>query len=508
MVGLHWEKDGLFFQGDSPRHAMNGIFWGDLIREGLSDPVGYTKSYYARYPAITPTRYPPVFYLFEALAFELVGPSPFVAKGLVQMFALVTGIYLLVGMRRWISPASGILAGLVFLTPGMIRWSNAVMLNVPALAFATASLYHLRCAIDASDPKDATKQLCRSIVFWFLAIGTHPIIGFIGLISLAWLAMAGKLSLLFRKQMRLVTIGSLTILLLLMTAVAFLSGEQAAQARVEIEKLIRPHQLLFYLRELPKLVGWTNLTLATAGLAICFPVKSFRSEGIQIALAVCITYLCLTPIWALDSRYILMACPGTVFTVGLLFEWIRFQTHNAIVFLGFLVLGTIGVVQAPGVILRNCAPMEQVIQHFETIAPSEPVIYHGTYDGTFVFYLRLRDPDFRRQAVLFGKLMETTEQSIPTGQGRQIQKTLLDSGIGWLIVEKRVDHAPTKRYGNLENAIRTDEFEWVNSIPIDLGWSKRLDIYRIKSKESHLEDRGPRSFTVDEPTRSWKPLER
>src|SRR5215475_2584816 len=31
VVWLYWGNDGLWFQGDSPRHAANGLFWWDFL---------------------------------------------------------------------------------------------------------------------------------------------------------------------------------------------------------------------------------------------------------------------------------------------------------------------------------------------------------------------------------------------------------------------------------------------------------------------------------------------
>ena len=52
-VWFHWGNDGIWFQGDSPRHALNAVFFLDLAKEGIWNPIEYAHRYYARYPAIT-----------------------------------------------------------------------------------------------------------------------------------------------------------------------------------------------------------------------------------------------------------------------------------------------------------------------------------------------------------------------------------------------------------------------------------------------------------------------
>ena len=69
---LHLGNDGLWPQGDAPRHATNGIFWWDYLASFPANPVEFTLRYYAGYPAINPIGYPPVFYLLEDAAFSLM----------------------------------------------------------------------------------------------------------------------------------------------------------------------------------------------------------------------------------------------------------------------------------------------------------------------------------------------------------------------------------------------------------------------------------------------------
>src|SRR5262245_17530168 len=41
VYSLHFNNDGLWFQGDSPRHAANGLFWWDLLSEFPVHPVQF-----------------------------------------------------------------------------------------------------------------------------------------------------------------------------------------------------------------------------------------------------------------------------------------------------------------------------------------------------------------------------------------------------------------------------------------------------------------------------------
>src|SRR5882762_5349157 len=61
---------------DSPRHALNGAFVLDLVRDHpFRHPTTYALNYYAQYPALTILFYPPLFYVLLAVFYALFGVS-------------------------------------------------------------------------------------------------------------------------------------------------------------------------------------------------------------------------------------------------------------------------------------------------------------------------------------------------------------------------------------------------------------------------------------------------
>jgi hypothetical protein len=67
---------GASYWSDSPRHALNGVFVMDLLRDlPLGDPAGYAYRYDAQYPALTILFYPPLFYALSAPFYALLGVS-------------------------------------------------------------------------------------------------------------------------------------------------------------------------------------------------------------------------------------------------------------------------------------------------------------------------------------------------------------------------------------------------------------------------------------------------
>ena len=59
-------QSGLWYP-DAPKHALNGVFYKDLIEEkGFFHPRRYAERYYVQYPSLTISTYPPMFYITEA----------------------------------------------------------------------------------------------------------------------------------------------------------------------------------------------------------------------------------------------------------------------------------------------------------------------------------------------------------------------------------------------------------------------------------------------------------
>ena len=78
---------GAFYVSDSPRHALNGVFVADFLRDmPFRDPAAYAYAYYAKYPALTILFYPPLFYFFSAPFYWLFGVSQ--GAGLVAVFVM------------------------------------------------------------------------------------------------------------------------------------------------------------------------------------------------------------------------------------------------------------------------------------------------------------------------------------------------------------------------------------------------------------------------------------
>src|SRR5215469_6329780 len=128
---------------DAPRHALNGAFILDMVRNwNVRHPVQYGYWYYSHFPALTLPFHPPLFPAFEALLFSVFGVGTFGARLAISIATTVAALLLF----RLVSKTHGshLLAVIVtasFFTLGIVqKLSNMVMLEIPALVFVLASL--------------------------------------------------------------------------------------------------------------------------------------------------------------------------------------------------------------------------------------------------------------------------------------------------------------------------------------------------------------------------------
>ena len=116
-------RQGDFWWSDAPRHAMDGIFYYDMVR---ALPITHLKqwaiNYYLQYPAVTALTYPPLFALVEAAFFALFGVSHVTAQLTVSAFLLATayGAYFLA--RCWVGCIAAFSSALVFV--GTQSWCS------------------------------------------------------------------------------------------------------------------------------------------------------------------------------------------------------------------------------------------------------------------------------------------------------------------------------------------------------------------------------------------------
>lgn len=146
---------GDFWFSDDTRHAMDGVFVLDFIKDfPVFNSYDYITQYYAKYPALGIGVYPPFFALVEAVFFGLFGISVITAKLTVLFFALIALIYWFRLVRLIFDEKVAFYSALLFITtPLIVKWSRAVMLEMPALAMGIMSVYFFYNFIELRKPR-------------------------------------------------------------------------------------------------------------------------------------------------------------------------------------------------------------------------------------------------------------------------------------------------------------------------------------------------------------------
>jgi hypothetical protein len=482
---LNRHSDGLWFQGDAPRHAVNGLFWWDFLKVLPRDPMEYAIRYYARYPVIAPATYPPLFYVLEGLAFAVFGPSPYAARFLVLLFAGVAGLYTMAWTRRWIGPSAGWAGAFLAFMPGIVMWSNTVMLNVPVTALGLASLYHFRRWLETAGMK--------SFVLAALFVTAVLLTYYPGASVLCILAAWGLLrvsDLRFDRRLVWIAVAGLIALVPLLAAL-LLAPVHTSRQLPTVAFLARLTTWTYYWRMLPGVIGRPALALGLAGCAAGLASARWRAEAVFVVIwiAALMTGLSLLP--ARDARYILLVGPafvvGAAIGIACAVEYLPSleSAWQATVLAAALAAG---VWSAARIDVPQVSGLRELAADLQQRAPNDGVLYDGDYDGLFGFYVRALDPAFNRRLVLADKVLYHYG---PTTTFRWVQQSNVTStddvvnflrtrvGCRWVAIETGV--RPRSALGSqlLRQTVERSEFELIRWFPLTGAGERRVNLYRL-----------------------------
>ena len=489
IARLHATNDGLWYTGDAARHAANGIFWSDFVRTLPQDPRAFALSYYARYPVVDPVSYPPVFYLVEAAGFSIFGVSPFVAKALVLIFALLASVYVAAWANRWVSKEAGWAGMLFLLQPGLIVWSNAIMLNVPAMALGFAALYHGRRWLEAPGSKHlvaATAFAAAALLTYFPAVILLPVIPAWVIVERRWHACVDRRSVAAASLLAVLTLACLSV-------ARIWAPLHVSLLVPKLHTALRSSHWTYYLHRLPELLSPSVLGLMPIGGVLGLRDESSRREASVTLLCLLICYFGLSVLVERESRYALFLVPPAVIlaVVGVrtLAGWIaeRFGRQPAPYFL-VAIVSLIGfhVLRAPAVHVPMATGFREVVAFLKENAPDERVFYDGQYVGPFTFYVRAEDPGFKRGVVRGDKLLYASA-ILPrwrlmeriSSPAEAVEAIRTRCGCRWLAIENGEDPDSIDAARYLRQAVAGPEFQLVKSFPVDAPPATRVDVYRF-----------------------------
>jgi hypothetical protein len=483
IAGLHWRNDGLWY-GDAPLHAANGLFWWDFLSALPADPVEYTVRYYARYPVIKPGAYPPLFYLLEGFAFALFGASPHLAKAIVLAFTALAGVYTLAWARRWIAAWAGWSGALLVLTPGVVMWSNAVMLNMPATALSLGALYHFRRWIE----RDGTRQLVLASAFAAGVLMTYFAGGTVLLICGAWALWQRRGPDVGRPAL---WAAAAALAAAVPLGVALLLGPvQAIRNLPSPMVAVNPQVWTFYALATLEVTGRVVLALGTIGLAAGLTTARWRREAAFIAVWIAVHVIVLSMVPARDARYVILLIPALLLAacVGVAALSSRFG-HVAPLPQAMAVAATLAAAawSATRVQVPEITGIREVAEYLRSSAPHDAVLWDGTYGAVFAFYVRALDPTFERRVVAGNKLLYEygpgstftwTQTSYVKSTRDVVEMVRRRSGCPWIVIAEEPLPSWLEGRNLLRAALAGPEFELVRSFPATGMGDRNVRLYR------------------------------
>jgi hypothetical protein len=393
-----------FYNNDETRHLMSGVFVADFLRAWpIADWKAFATDYYLRYPALGIPLYPPLFYILEGTLMILFGASVLVGKALVILFLATACAYLYRIVRPVHGPWAAGAAALVFgMTPQIVELSGQVMLDVPMVALALASLYHFERYLDSGRRADVT--LAGSFASAAALTRYSAVYLPIALVLLALLRRRGRVML--RPEVLLVAAAATAVILpyyfFAAETVGWLHLVQVSGTGSAKGPLGVGLQAVDYVANLPGQVGWMALGTAFVSWGARAAKRAWSGSEPFVALGAA-TLLAFSPMAIHGQRLVISWVPALAFFAIdgaiLVGAWTRRPslgwTAAILVAIGTAAVGLRG--EPP--FLRGYADAARYVLRGSEAA--KYCVFDGGLNGDFVYQVRVHDPR-RRLGVLRG----------------------------------------------------------------------------------------------------------
>ncbi len=461
-----------FWWNDAARHAMDGAFMLDAVRDLPRSlrVYQYATEYYARYPCLGLVHYPPVFPAAEALVFAVMGVGMGAARATVGAFAALGAVFGYLLARRFVGRWGAAVFVLLFITaPGVVYWSREVMLETPVMAMMLVSSYFfLGCVEDERRGFGVIAALALA-----LAVLTKQTACVLIPVWLAYAVWRRGWRFLVRRE-SLMAAGVLALLLVPFAAATVVFaplnvGQSIGNRRGDFaHSRCSLASLAFYARDLPTqaglltLVGMGVLAGAWGARRVAgrpgSPSAEWRRGVVYAGLWVVACYLVFTLVVAnKEGRFILIWVPGLALLgasgISLLAAGGRLgRAAAAGVTLGLLSQAACCALgwrhdpwaQPPPYVAGTARPAENLA----ALPRGTVVFYSGRYNGNFIFHMRRFDPGRHvvvlRDSKMFYSVPAMASHGFhPHATTREEMIGLLrDYGVRYLLVEYPTAETP------------------------------------------------------------------
>lgn len=464
---------GAFYWSDSPRHALNGVFVMDLLRDlPLDDPVGYAYRYYAQYPALTILFYPPLFYAISAPFYALFGVSQEVALLVVALHYIAYGLGCWRLARFWLDSTGALAFALLMLVlPEVAFWGRQVMLEVPAFAFliwsAVAFMKHWRT--------NSRAGLYWTAALLVMAMYTKISVAYVGLVYALLLAWRHRLALFRQRDLWAVSVLSaigLVPLVILTLKFGQANVQSVSGVADSVASRASLEGWLWYAQQLPDQLGWPLLVVAIASLlwALATQRQALWFAGVRFWLLwLVVGYVFFSLIDLKEARHSVYLLPALVFFAVGATQHLLPQPYSWAAMAALL-----AATAATTAFLRPVYYVDGYANVVDTVAKRAPkdsvVLFSGYRDGAFVFNMRARE-DRRDLSVLRAdkillslavrRELGVQEKSMTDAQLAQL---INDSGVHYVVMQPGfwTDLEAMRRF---ERVVTGPQFEEVARIP-------------------------------------------
>jgi 4-amino-4-deoxy-L-arabinose transferase-like glycosyltransferase len=483
---------GAFSWSDSPRHALNGAFVLDLLRDApLNDPTGYAYNYYSQYPALTILFYPPFFYFVLAVFYALFGVSQEVATFAVFIFyfALAGGTYSLA--RLWLSPALSFGVALILISaPEVAFWGRQVMLEIPAFALLTWSAYFL--IRYSRDNRPVFFYL--SLVLLLLALYTKISVAFISLAYLGYLAHTQRTNL-FRIKHHYYGLALFLICCIPLAYISLYFGRANMQSVTGIPdaEVSRANiqGWLWYARALPDQIGWPALGGAIAFVLTWFwnriRGRSVFDDTFFFLLWFIAGYLFYSAIDLKEARHSIFILLPVAIASGFMLRF-AFSKRPHWAGIGVAALGLVSLsITMTSRPVHYVHGYKEVAEYVSTLAPKNSnVLFSGYRDGAFIFnmraYVNRSDLSVVRADKLLLKI--AVRRSLGVEQQKYSEEEIADlisnSGVYYVVAQSEF-WTDLDQMAKLKRVLESPRFEEIRRFELQSNFSApdtELVVYR------------------------------
>ena len=388
-----------FFNNDETRHLMTGVFFRDMLVDGgWRSPRDYAVQYYLQYPVLGLLVWPPLFYLIEGAVMLVFGTSLLVGKLLVVAFAVMACGYLFALVSRTHDRWTATVASLFFvLSPLVLEHSRQVMLEIPALAFMMAALYHAVVHLETERRLHlwlAGFASAAAVLTRFDAAVIAP-----GLLLVLWLRRDWRVA--FRREtwFALVAAGLVTLPVVWLTVTEFGAVHLSTIVPADAAQPVIRRMLsaaLYYPRSLPDQLGWFVLVPALLGTIVALASGDRRRPAAPYLAMIAATYVTFSAIDEKVPRHSLAWVPAFAALAAYALSltrgrWLAGRPFGAEMLVAAVIISTaVGSWQTPAPYVRGYAAAAEYV--VSRTSASRFVLFDGFLDGDFTYQVRRRDP--------------------------------------------------------------------------------------------------------------------